>query len=175
MRKHSLSLSLLFFFFWAAHKRAHFADSHRPEYERRPVRSDPHWLKLSTVRCSRLRLKVSLEATATTNNRRLALPFSLLTAPTVYKTWQLSVLTCCYWRVCNTGACTSVQLLIIVFFFFLKNVLKYLLPPVLVCPPVFLLLSLILVQYAAGGLWVGALFHQPGASVRVLFHFASWC
>lgn len=140
------------------------------------MRSDPHWLKLSTVRCSRLRLTVSLEATATTNNRRLALPFSLLTAPTVYKTWQLSVLTCCYWRVCNTGACTSVQLLIIVFlFFFLKNVLKYLLPPVLVCPPVFLLLSLILVQYAAGGLWVGALFHQPGASVRVLFHFASWC
>lgn len=25
------------------------------------------------------------------------------------------------------------------------------------------------------GLWVGALFHQPGASVRGLFHFASWC
>lgn len=103
----SLSLSF-FFFFWAAHKQAHFTDSHRPEYERRPVRSDPHWLKLSTVRSSRLRLTVSLEATAATNNRRLALPFSLLTAPTVYKTWQLSVLTCCYWRASNTGACASV-------------------------------------------------------------------
>lgn len=40
MRKHSFFFFL--FFFGAARKLAPFTDSHRPEYERRPVRSDPH-------------------------------------------------------------------------------------------------------------------------------------
>lgn len=53
------------------------SQTHTDKNERRPVRSDPHWLKLSTVsRSGRVRLTGSLAASAATDNRCLALPFS---------------------------------------------------------------------------------------------------
>lgn len=171
--KHSPFFS---FFFLGACKSAAFTNSHRQEYERRPVRSDPHWLKLSTVsRPGAVGLTVSLAAPATTGNRCLALPFSPLTAPAVDETRQLSVLTCSRWWFSKVGAVLLCAARSEPIYFKCPQIPFTSRPCPSSCLAAPLSRSRSVCFSPAGGLWVGALFHQPGASVRVLFHFASWC
>lgn len=146
------------------------------------MRSDPQWLKLSTVsRSGRVRLTISLAATASTNNRCLALPFPLLMTPTVYKTWQLSAPTCSPWWFSNLeavllcAACLEPIVFVCLFFCKCPQIPFTSHPCPSFCFAAPLSPSFSVCFSPAGGLWVGALFHQPGTSVRVLFHFASWC
>lgn len=146
-------------------------------------------LRLSTVSTrSRLSLTVSLAATTTTTNRH-TLPCPALPRPSLH--WRLSVLTfcrcCCSWfagaavfmcaHTLGRGQCHQSG----TGGLFLFSKMSDPFPPsssflLFSCLPHFRSCS-VCFSRAGGpvGLWVGALFHQPGASVRGLFHFASWC
>lgn len=119
-------------------------------------------LRLSTVsRTSQLSLTVSLASTTTTTNH-LALPcpalaFSPLAAVCpgllLLALWASSAFMCVHFNL-RWGQCT--QFGAGGLFLFFQNALIYLSPPFLLFPPVFLPLSLVLVQYVSlrpGGLW----------------------
>lgn len=91
-----------------------------------------------------VRLTGSLATTATTTNRCLCIKHSRCFIHSTNPT-------CTFWRFSNLEAqfLCAASLELIVFFFSFLNVLKYLLPPVLVFPPVLLLLSLVLPQYVS--------------------------
>lgn len=155
-------------------------NSHRDIKNACEVRSTG--LRLSTVsKTSQLNITVSLATTTTINH--LALPWTSLH-------WRLSVLACCYWLsgaaaflcVCfsiyNRASGSSLGLVVLSSFSKCPHLPFPFFSLVCSCFHAPLSRSCSVCFSQAGGpvgLWVGALFHQPGASVRGLFHFASWC
>lgn len=165
------------------------AQEHTQGYKRTPVRSDPQgWgcplLKGPAGSASQSPWQLQPSPPTT-----VPLPCPALRRPALH--WRLSVLACWCWF---SGEAEH-SLYVCAFQFGIgpvppiwnswsfptfQNALVYLFPPFLFSPPVFLPFSpsrSVCFSRAGGpvGLWVGALFHQPGASVRGLFHFASCC
>lgn len=182
-----------FFFFWSTHA-CPYTQMHTGARRdiKKPCEVRSTVLRLSTVsRTSQLSLTVSLAATTTTTNH-CTLPCPALPCPGLLSTGG-----CLSWPAAAGSPGQRQQCLCVRSIWVRANATSFglvVFSSFLKCPhlpfPSFLLLSScfppslslsrshsVCFSRAGGpvGLWVGALFHQPGASVRGLFHFASWC